>query len=235
MKSNNVNEKSIWLPNQLSAVKLFLIQIECSINEVYEQLEGKTLYEYTILNKDLSGVVKVLPEVKDSPILNEYERMLPLDKVEFLYQSVYKKTGGVLNMFYGEIKESMDVTLKELSNREEDMNKAIEMWKDTKSELWSGLKPKHVWAGGGPLEKELLLDFCKELTLRMQGQQFTNQGTAIIKSLELLRKWQLEYNEICKGIPVEEIVKEREEIYIRKVKFLKDMNINFDLSDDYQL
>lgn len=226
---NNINEKSVWLPNQLSAVKLFLIQIECSINETYEQLDGKTLYEYTILNNDLSGVVKVLPEIKDSPILNEYERMLPLNKVEFLYQSVYKKTGGVLNMFYGEIKENMDETLKELFNKKEDMNKAIEMWKNVESELWSGLKPKHVWAGGGTLEKELLLDFCKQLTATMQGQQFTNQGTAIIKSLEILRKWQLEYNEICNGIPLEEIVEEREGIYVRKVKFLKDININFDL------
>lgn len=226
---NNINEKSVWLPNQLSAVKLFLIQIECSINETYEQLDGKTLYEYTILNNDLSGVVKVLPEIKDSPILNEYERILPLNKVEFLYQSVYKKTGGVLNMFYGEIKENMDETLKELFNEKEDMNKSIETWKNVESELWSGLKPKHVWAGGGALEKELLLDFCKQLTATMQGQQFTNQGTAIIKSLEILRKWQLEYNEVCNGIPLEEIVKEREGIYVRKVKFLKDMNINFDL------
>ncbi|MEL5864510.1 hypothetical protein [Clostridium cochlearium] len=226
---NNTNEKSVWLPNQLSAVKLFLIQIECSINEAYEQLDGKTLYEYTILNNDSSGAVKVLPEIKGSPILNEYERMLPLNKVEFLYQSVYKKTGGILNMFYGEIKESMDEVLKELSEEKEDMNKAIEIWKDTESELWSGLKPKHVWAGGGPLERELLLDFCRQLTEIMQGQQFTSQGTAIIKSLEVLRKWQLKYNEICKGIPVEEIIKEREEIYQRKIKFLKDMNINVDL------
>ena len=226
---NNTNEKSVWFPNQLSAVKLFLIQIECSINEAYEQLDGKTLYEYTILNNDSSGVVKVLPEIKGSSILNEYERMLPLNKVEFLYQSVYKKTGGILNMFYGEIKENMDEVLKELSEEKEDMNKAIEMWKDTESELWSGLKPKHVWAGGGPLERELLLDFCRQLTEIMQGQQFTSQGTAIIKSLEVLRKWQLKYNEICKGIPVEEIIKEREEMYQRKIKFLKDMNINVDL------
>ena len=225
---NQAKEKSVWLPNQLSAVKLFLDQVEFSINESYEQLDGKTLYEYTIIHNDNSGILKILPELKNSPILEEYNRMLPLDKTEFLYQSAYKKTGGVLNLFHGEINESMDSELKELFRKNEDKNKAIKIWKDTKSELWSSLSPKLVWAGGGKLEKELLLQFCGKLTDMMQGKKFHTQGSAIIKSMEYLRAWQLAYDEICSDNPMNAIIKEREEIYNRKIKFLKEMNIECD-------
>lgn len=225
---NGAKEKNVWLPNQLSAVKLFLAQIEFSINESYEQLDGKTLYEYTIINNDNSGILKILLELKNSPILEEYNKMLPLDKTEFLYQSVYRKTGGVLNLFHGEINESMDGELKELFGKNEDKNKAIKLWRDTKSELWSSLSPKLVWAGGGKLEKELLLQFCDKLTDIMQGKQFYTQGSAIIKSIEYLRAWQLAYNEVCDDTPMNAIIKEREEIYNRKIKFLKEMNIECD-------
>ncbi|KAJ52787.1 hypothetical protein BD780_002088 [Clostridium tetanomorphum] len=227
--TNDKKESNVWLPNQLSAVKLFLIQIECSINEVYEKLDNKTLYEHTIINKDYSGIIEIIPEFKNSPIFDEYKKMLPLDdKVEFLYQSVYKRTGGVLNLFHSEIKESMDTNLKELINKNEDKNKAIDLWKNMKSELWSSLSPKLVWAGGGRVEKELLLEFCNRLTKIMGDKRFYSQGSALIKAIEFLRAWQLAYNPICNGRPMDAIIKEREEIYERKIKFLKEMNIECD-------
>lgn len=224
---NNMQSSNVWLPNQLSAVKLFLIQIECSINESYEELDGKTLYEYTLINKDTSGVLKILPDLKNSPILEEYKKALPLDKVEFLYQSVYKKSGGVLNLFHGEVKESMDHQLKALEKKN-DNNKAINEWKETNSELWSNLSPELVWAGGGALEKELLFDFCGKLTQFMGNSHFNTEGMAIIKSLEFLRNWQVTHNSICNDTPMNAIIKERKKIYNNKIKLLKEMKIECD-------
>lgn len=223
----NKKDNNVWFPTQLAAVKLFLIQIECSINESYKELEGKTLYEYTIINKNESGVLKVLPGLRNSPILEEYKKMLPLDNMEFLYQSVYKKTGGLLNILHGEIKETMDDQLKKLKSNK-DMNKAIKEWKNIESELWSGLSPKLVWAGGGKIERELIFDFCNKLTNIMGNQKFYSQGSAIIKSMEYLRAWQLTQNPICNDTPINAIIKEREEIYDKKVRILKDMNIECD-------
>ena len=227
----NKKESNVWLPTQLSAVKLFLIQIECSINESYKELGGKTLFEYTVENKNDSGVLKILPTLRTSPLLGEYKKVLPLDSVEFLYQSVYKRTGGVLNLFHAELKEDMDTQLKDLIQKNDnDVNKAIKDWKTVKSELWSSLTPNLVWAGGGKLEKELLFDFCNKLTKTMGNQKFYSQGGAIIKAVEYLRAWQLSYNEICKDTPMNAIIKEREEIFNKKVKFLKEMNISCDFS-----
>lgn len=226
MENNNAHD--IWLPDQLTAVKLFLTQIECSLNEKFEALDGKTLYEYTIINKDASGILKVLPELEKSPIYDEYKKMLPLHKTEFIYQSVYKKTGGVLNLFYGETKESMDNDLKNLTNKEGNRKEAIAKWVDTPSELYSALTPKLVWAGGGKIEKELLFDFGKKLTESIGKETFHTQGAAVIRAIEFLRVWQLSYNDICEDTPMNAIIKERQEIYNAKVKLLNEMGIEHD-------
>ncbi|WP_125154682.1 hypothetical protein [Clostridium rectalis] len=225
---NSINANNVWLPNEISVVKLFLVQIECSINEQYQVLGGKTLYEYTLLNKDYTGILKIAPELKNSPILEEYKKALSINKIDFLYQSVYKKSGGVLNLFYGEMKESMDLQLKKIISKHKNNNDTITEWKDLKSDMWSSLSPKLVWAGGGKMEKELLFDFCNKLTISMNGQKFYTQGSAIIKSLEYLRAWQLAYNDICKDSPLNAIIKERQMIYNRKIKFLKENNIQHD-------
>ena len=226
MENNNAHD--IWLPDQLTAVKLFLTQIECSLNEKFEALDGKTLYEYTIINKDASGVLKVLPELEKSPIYDEYKKMLPLHKTDFIYQSVYKKTGGVLNLFYGEIKESMDNDLKSLISEKGNRKDAIAQWGNTPSEIYSSLTPKLVWAGGGKIEKELLFDFGKKLTEVVGKETFHTQGAAVIRAIEFLRAWQLSYNEICDDLPMNAIIKERQQIYTEKVKLLNEMGIEHD-------
>lgn len=226
MENNNAHD--IWLPDQLTAVKLFLTQIECSLNEKFEALDGKTLYEYTVINKDASGILKVMPELEKSPIHDEYKKMLPLHKSDFIYQSVYKKTGGVLNLFYGEIKESMDNTLKDLTGKKGNRKEAIDAWLDTPSELYSALTPKLVWAGGGKIEKELLFDFGKKLTEAVGKETFYTQGGAVTRAIEFLRVWQLSYNDICDDTPMNAIIKERQEIYNQKVKLLNELGIEHD-------
>ncbi len=53
----------------------------------------------------------------------------------------------------------MDIQFKELSSKSRNTNEAIKKWKGEPSELWSGLTPSQIWAGGGKVEKALLMDF----------------------------------------------------------------------------
>ena len=160
----------------------------------------------------------------------EIEKLiLPLSKEEFAYKSVYSKTGGVLNIFNPQLRESMDSELKTLFSRCEDEKEAIRLWKDRPSELWSDLPPKLVWAGGGKIERKLILDFGQYLTRIVRRKEFDTRGDALITAIQHLRVWQFQPNEICSGMaPIAAIIKEREEIYERKSAFFKENHIECD-------
>jgi hypothetical protein len=123
----------------------------------------------------------------------------------------------------------MDSELKTLFSRFEEEKEAIRLWKDSPSELWSNLSPKLVWAGGGAIEIELLLDFSKYLTRMVRRKKFDTRGYALITAIRNLREWQFQPNEICSGMtPINAIIKEREEIYERKSAFLEENHIECD-------
>ncbi|EJO5349239.1 hypothetical protein NRP93_003405 [Clostridium botulinum] len=222
-------QKELWIPNDEVAEKIILIQIECSLNEKYEKLENNTLFIEAMKRKDSSAVLEIAPKLKDTNILGLYERMLPLTKVDLMYASAYSKTGGVLNLFNGKISENMDIQFKELSSEFKDKNEVIKKWKDEPSELWSGLTPAQVWAGGGKVEKALLMDFLSKLTELMQGKQFSTKGAAFINCIDVLRTWQLNKNDICGGkTPMEAIIEERNLILKDKIEFIKENNMECD-------
>lgn len=230
MKNNKLNP--IWIPNKRTANNMLLVQIECSINQKYEVLGNKSLYEYTLINKDISGVLKIEPQIKKSPIFRKYINKLPLGKEEFIYKNVYSRTGGVLNLFNPEVKENMDSNLNNLEKELEDKNIVIKKWRNIRSELWSGLTPSLVWAGGGNIEKLLLVDLCKKLTERFSNNKFYNEGSAILNSLEFLRTWQTTPNRICAGKrPMDAIIDERQRILIDKLILLNELGIKNDFME----
>ncbi|WP_409069283.1 hypothetical protein ACFLKB_05865 [Clostridium sp. FAM 1755] len=222
-------QKELWIPNDEVAEKIISIQIECSLNERYEKLENNTMFIEAIKRKDNSPVLKVAPKLKSTNILGLYERMLPLTKVDFMYASVYSKTGGVLNLFNEKISENIDIQFKNLRSEYVDKNKAINRWKDEPSELWSGLTPAQIWTGGGKVEKALLMDFLSKLTELMNGKQFTTKGAAFMNCIDVLRSWQLNKNEICDSkTPMEAIIEERNLILEDKIDFIKENNMECD-------
>ncbi|NFV13005.1 hypothetical protein FDG09_08695 [Clostridium sporogenes] len=222
-------QKELWIPNDEVAEKIISIQIECSLNERYEKLENNTMFIEAIKRKDNSPVLEVAPKLKSTNILGLYERMLPLTKVDFMYASVYSKTGGVLNLFNEKISENIDIQFKNLRSEYVDKNKAINRWKDEPSELWSGLTPAQIWTGGGKVEKALLMDFLSKLTELMNGKQFTTKGAAFMNCIDVLRSWQLNKNEICEGkTPMEAVIEERNLILKDKIEFIKENNIECD-------
>ncbi|MET7040999.1 hypothetical protein WBZ18_09675 [Clostridium botulinum] len=222
-------QKELWIPNDEVAEKIILIQIECSLNENYEKLENNTMFIESMKRKDDSPVLEVAPKLKNTNILGLYERMLPLTKVDLMYASVYSRTGGALNLFNEKISKNIDIQFKELSSKSKDTNEAIKKWKDEPSELWSGLTPAQIWAGGGKVEKALLMDFLNKLTELMSGKQFTTKGAAFMNCIDVLRTWQLNKNDICEGkTPMEAIMEERNLILKDKIDFIKENNIECD-------
>ncbi|MCS4464975.1 hypothetical protein JTT01_16615 [Clostridium botulinum] len=123
----------------------------------------------------------------------------------------------------------MDIQFKELSSKSRNTNEAIKKWKGEPSELWSGLTPSQIWAGGGKVEKALLMDFLNKLTELMNGKQFTTKGAAFMNCIDVLRTWQLNKNDICEGkTPMEAIIEERNLILKDKIDFIKENNIECD-------
>ena len=217
------------LPSKESVEKVILIQIECNLNIPSPELNDRTPYEDIVITKSASNYFNAFPIIKKAPTFKYYQRMLPLSEKEFVYKAVYSKTGGILNIFHPKIRESMDSELKKLFSQYEDEKEAIRIWKDTPSELWSNLPPKLVWAGGGKIEGELLLDFLQYLTRKVRRKEFDTLGDSMITALRNLREWQFISNEICSGMaPVDAIIEERKKTYERKSAFLQEMQIETD-------
>ncbi len=228
---NKVMVSKQWFPTKMSAEKLVLAQIECVLNKPLPGLDNRTPYEDTIMHKSASNFFECSSQLQKSPILKYYKDALPLTNKEFSYKSVYSKTGGVLNIINPGIREEADTKLKSLIDKYNDKRKAVSIWKDTPSELWSNLTPKLVWAGGGKIELELLSDYAGELSGAMDGRRFETQGDMIIQSVTLLRRWSFTPNPVCSDMkPIDAIVLERQRIYENKISFLKEMGIETDFS-----
>lgn len=222
---------SYWIPTKESSEKILLIKIECVLNKPLPELNNRTPFEDIIIHKNASNFFGVFPYLKKTQVFKYYQRTLPLNNRQFTYRSVYSKTGGVLNTFNPKIKESMDNQLKKLRDKFGDKKEALNIWKDTSSELWSGLSPKFVWAGGGDVEGQLLTDFLEQLTDVMEGERFESEGDCLISAIKFLRDWQHSPNVICMGeTPMDAIIKERHKIYDRKASFLKKMRIETDFT-----
>ena len=228
-ESVNLGLFDFWLPTKESVEKVVLIQIECNLNVPSPELNDRTPYEDIVITKSASNYFNAFPIIKKAPTFKYYHQMLPLSEKEFVYKAVYSKTGGILNIFHPKIRKGMDSELKKLFSQCEDEKEAIRIWKDTPSELWSNLPPELVWAGGGKIERELLLDFLHYLTRKVRRKEFDTPGDSMITALRNLREWQFISNEICSGMaPVDAIGKERKEIYKRKSAFLQEMLIETD-------
>lgn len=69
----------------------------------------------------------------------------------------------------------------------------------------------------------------KGIDIAAKGEEFNSQGAAVIFSLKLLRMWQFKNNPICNNKkPFDAISEQRQGIYNRKNKLLKDMGIKCD-------
>ena len=228
-ESGTLQHFNFSFPTKESAEKVGLIQIECYLNIPATELNNRTPYEDVVRNKSATNFFNTFPVIKEAPLFEYYQQILSLSEKEFAYKSVYSKTGGVLNIFNLQIRESMDSELKTLFSRCEEEKEAIRLWKDRPSELWSNLPPKLVWAGGGKIERELILDFSQYLTRMVRRKEFDTRGDALITAIQHLRVWQFQPNEICSGMaPINAIIKEREEIHERKSAFFKENHIECD-------
>ncbi|MTK11177.1 MAG: hypothetical protein F8N39_03525 [Clostridiaceae bacterium] len=216
-------------PTRECAKKILYIQCENAINIPRTELNGRTIYEETVATGKADALTKFVPNIKKQLIYKEYLKMLPLKKQEFLYESVYTKTGGILNVFNPSVKENMDIQLKMLKRENPVHKEVISKWKDINSELWSNLPPKLVWCGGGSQEIALLSDLSKEMETYIGEVSFECVGEAVLMALKFLRAWQYKENHICDNRkPVEAIIEERQQVYYRKISFLKDIGISCD-------
>ena len=211
--------KDLWIPSKENYVKYLNIKAEIVSNNRSKCLDNKTPYEYMCEGYDFGYMVRSIPGMDRAAILKELSTLTEI-KRDVAYSSVFKKTGGVLNLFHPWIKASMDRDLIGLEHKNGTMD-SIKEWAFKNSDLWSTLPPALVWAGTGQIEGKLLDDFMQKLGDSLSGQAFESMGEAILKSTNFLRKWQQETNYVCDGKkPYEAIREERRQTLYDKLKCL---------------
>ena len=213
-----------WTPTKESASKINHIQIECFYNIPSDKLKGKSPFEFLIKERNLSVLMDEFPLIKESQLYDKYMQYSSLKGKEFKYNVVYNKTGGVLNLFNSNIKKSQDKVLKELF-KDYSKKEVIGKWIDIPNELWNGLTPRMVWAGGGKIENKLLNDFLKCLSDRLEGQAFVSEEKAVDRAKEVLDEWQNSPNSISEQMtPYDAIVEERTKIYNEKKQLVNSLD-----------
>lgn len=218
-----------WVPTKLAGIKGLRAQIEYLFNQPLEELEGATPYERILDTRDMSVFYNIFPLAKANKFNKEVIKAAPLNRAEFKYNVVYKKSGGLLNLFHPLINKEMDIHFKKLFDESLSKKEVINKWLVEPSQIWSSLTPGQVWAGGGEIEFKLFIDFMNKLTITLGDREYVSEGEALVKSLGFLRSWQLQPNSICNDIsPYKAIKKEREEIFLRKINYLKQAEIRSD-------
>jgi len=136
----------------------------------------------------------------------------------------HERSGGLLNLF-GEratgadellwhrlLQERLDrVSLVNDRARQRALQDAEQIWNTTPSELFSGLTPAEVWAGGGPKEA-LLLERFVEACQGREERQYPTRADLVRQALIFLRYWQVVPQQDLGGPPEAVIHAERRQI-----------------------
>ncbi len=226
--NKDLNLMKFWTPSKESAKKINCIQIECFYNIFSDKLNGKNPFEFLTKERNLSVFFNKFPLIKESQFYDIYMQYSPLEGKEFKYTRVYDRTGGVLNLFNTNIKKNQDKVLKKLF-KDYSKKEVIRKWIDISNELWNGLTPGMVWAGGGKIEAKLLNDFLEYLSNKLEGQGFVSEEEAVDSARAVLDDWQHSPNSICEQMtPFDAIVEERTSIHNKKKELIDSLEIKSD-------
>jgi hypothetical protein len=94
-----------------------------------------------------------------------------------------------------------------------------QQWNTTPHPFFARLTPAQVMIGGGPLEARLADEFLTQLDRTLAKQSFAGEGAALIKTLLLLRGWQVEPQRGGQT-PWQIIVTERNDLLLRRDRTL---------------
>jgi hypothetical protein len=189
-------------PTRAAAERSALMDLEFAVNQSGNQGEP-SLAEIVWTTSDIKRALADLPSIVPARIRRELQRLLqpwPAGR----YVEAYRRSGGILNLFTPAWNEQQDeVWLTMLAEwqaavfADERARRAAlidleQKWNATPHPFFAGLTPAQVLIGGGPLEAKLANEFLTQLERTVAKQTFVGEGAALIKTLMLLRGWQVE-------------------------------------------
>lgn len=228
----HLDRRVFSLPNEAAVRRLTLFLVESWANTESDSLQGFTPWEHALLR----GVEETLERVQERPPVDPslLRQELELRPVSGRYVEAYRRSGGVLNLFNPWATEAdddqwaeMKAGIAHLEGRAltEAEIEIAGLWNETAHDLFSGLTPAQVWAGGGPRERELAVQALEWVEESVGRKPFPTPGEALNAHLKALRLWQLRpQRKLKKRSPLQVILAERQSILARREEFLQRLD-----------
>jgi hypothetical protein len=208
------------------------MEIEFSINAPSEK-GGPSMAEIAWSTGDLKKALAELPPVVPGRVRKEFQRLLrPWSPGR--YSEAYRRSGGILNVFTPPWSEKLDEvwnqwlvewqaqTFADEGSRRSALVELEQQWNQTPHPFFAGLTPAQVMVGGGPQEAKLADEFLTHVERTLAKRAFEGEGDALIKTLLLLRGWQVEPQQNGQT-PMQIIRAERNELFARRTQALAAM------------
>jgi hypothetical protein len=216
-------------PTRAAAERSALMDLEFAVNQSGKQGEPG-MAEIVWTTGDIKQALVDLPSIVPARIRREFQRLLqpwPSGR----YVEAYRRSGGILNLFtpaWGEPQDEVWSTIlaewQAAAFTDERARRAAlidleQQWNTTPHPFFAGLTPAQVMIGGGPLEAKLADEFLTQLERTLAKQNSVGEGAALIKTLVLLRGWQVE-SPRGGQTPWQIIVAERDDLLLRRNRAL---------------
>jgi len=189
-------------PTHASAERSALMELEFAINAPGDKGEP-SMAEIAWSTGNIQKALADLPPIVPSRVRREFQRLLQ-PWPQGRYVDAYRRSGGILNLFtppWGErqdevwnnrVAEWKAKTFADEKTRRAALAELEHQWIITPHPFFAGLTPAQVMIGGGPQEAKLADEFLAHLERTIAKRSFEGEGDALIKTLLLLRGWQVE-------------------------------------------
>lgn len=220
-----------WFPSRASGERSMLMQLEFAVNQRGDKGE-QSMAEIAWSTGDVQRALADLPAIVLPPVRREIKRLLePWSPGRYI--EACRRSGGILNLFTPPWGENQDEVWKKMleqwkttpfaddNTRRASRAELEQQWNGSPHPFFAGLTPAHVMVGGGPREAKLADEFLAQVERTLGKREFEGEGDALVKTLLLLRGWQIEPGRNGQT-PMQIIFTERDELLARRAQALAE-------------
>jgi len=220
-----------------------MMEFEFAVNQPGDQ-GAPSMAEIAWSTGNIPQALADLPPIVPGRVRREFQRLLQ-PWPQGRYVEAYRRSGGILNLFTPPWGEKQDEVWNKWQAegqartlRAEPQGEAFAddnarraalaewepQWNNTPHPFFAGLTPAQVMVGGGPQEAKLADEFLAHVERTLAKREFEGEGDALIKTLLLLRGWQVEPQRNGQT-PMQIITTERNELLARRARALAEKKL----------
>ena len=223
--------KTRWFPTKVSGERSMLMEIEFAVN-AHGDKGAPSMAEIAWTTGNIQQALADLPPIVPPRVRREFEHLLRPWR-QGRYTDAYRRTGGILNLFTPPWSEQQDEvwnkmqtewrasTFTDENTRCAALAELEQRWNHTPHPFFAGLTPAQVMIGGGEQEAKLADEFLTKIEKTFAKREFAGEGDMLIKTLMLLRGWQVEPQRNGQT-PMQMILAERSELLNRRAQILSE-------------